>query len=238
MAHPHRSGVRRSSSQPHRRSRLRFFDRLSWLLAFGLLLGIAPQIQTLEPPPQLQLHRDLSDWQIGQPLDGANSINPRTLPELRAYALALVNRDRTLNGLLPLVEDPLLNLAAQRHAEDMLNRQFFAHVNPDGVNPSGRFRAVGGQMGAGENIYRRTGGTTALSYSLAEKAQTGWMESDGHRANLLSLGYQAFGYGIAASPEGDAVYVVQMFRPPTPVELLQGASQWVLDQLPLERFSR
>jgi uncharacterized protein YkwD len=228
----------RSGSQPRRRKSF-VPPRLGWLLAFGLLLWAAPQIQTLEPPPQLQLRpRDTSNWQIGAPLAGANSTEAQPLPELRAYALELVNRDRTLNGLLPLVEDPLLSQAAQNHAEDMLARQFFAHVNPDGVNPSGRFRAVGGQMGAGENIYRRTGGTTALSYGLAEKAQTGWMESDGHRANLLSPGYQAFGYGIAASSEGDAVYVVQMFRPPTPVELLQGVSQWALDQLPLERFLR
>ncbi|MBD2255981.1 CAP domain-containing protein [Pseudanabaena sp. FACHB-2040] len=241
MARPHRSGAHRSHS--HRsRPRFRFPGRLGWLLAFALLLSVAPQIENIENldlPPQLQLQRrDPSSWQMGQPLSGANSINPRPLPEMRAYALELVNRDRKVNGLLPLVEDPLLHLAAQKHAEDMLERQFFAHVNLDGVTPSGRFRAVGGQMGAAENIYRQTGGSAAVSYSLAERVQKGWMESDGHRANLLSPGYRAFGYGVATSPAGDAIYAVQMFRPPTPVELLQGISRWAVDQLPMERFNQ
>ncbi|MFN4280925.1 CAP domain-containing protein [Thermosynechococcus sp.] len=47
-------------------------------------------------------------------------------------ALQLVNRDRQLNGLPPLIADELLTEVAQRPAEDMLKRQYFSHTNPEG----------------------------------------------------------------------------------------------------------
>lgn len=126
-----------------------------------------------------------------------------------------MNRDRQVNGLPPLVEDPLLSLATQRHAEDMLRRQFYDHVNPDGQNPSDRFMAVGGQVGAGENIMQQVGGVpTTLSYGLVEEYQKGWMYSPGHRENLLAAHYTTFGYGIVENPLGTEIYAVQMFSFP------------------------
>lgn len=65
-------------------------------------------------------------WTIGQPQTQTRlRLGNQPLPELQALALDLVNRDRQVNGLPPLVEDPLLSLAAQRHAEDMLHRRFY-----------------------------------------------------------------------------------------------------------------
>lgn len=68
----------------------------------------------------------------------------RYMPELRVFALQLVNRDRTINNLPPLVEDPLLSKAAQFHAQDMLKRHYFEHVTPEGKTPRDRFVAIGG----------------------------------------------------------------------------------------------
>ena len=152
-------------------------------------------------------------WTIGQPQTPARlRLGNRPLPELQALALDLVNRDRQVNGLPPLVEDPLLSLAAQRHAEDMLRRRFYDHVNPDGQDPSDRFMAVGGQVGAGENIMQQVGGMPmTLSYGLVEEYQKGWMYSPGHRENLLTADYTTFGYGIVANPLGTEIYAVQMF---------------------------
>lgn len=156
-------------------------------------------------------------WAIGQPQTQWNfRLGNQPLPELRALALELVNRDRQVNGLPPLVEDPLLSQVAQRHAEDMLARQFYDHVNPDGQDPSDRFMAVGGQAGAGENIMQQKGGMPlALSFGLVEEYQKGWMYSPGHRENLLTPHYTTFGYGIVASPTGTEIYAVQMFSFPT-----------------------
>lgn len=155
-------------------------------------------------------------WAIGQPQTQWNlRLGNQPLPELRALALELVNRDRQVNGLTPLVEDPLLSQVAQRHAEDMLKRQFYAHVNPDGQDPSDRFMAAGSKVGAGENIMQQKGGMpVALSFGLVEEYQKGWMYSPGHRENLLTADYTTFCYGIVASPTGTEIYAVQMFSFP------------------------
>ena len=98
-----------------------------------------------------------SDWKIGKALTTPwSATSLRSLPELRAFALELVNRDRTLNNLSPLVEDPLLSEAAQLHAEDMLKRQYFDQVSPEGKTPRDRFIRVGGssRIGVGENLLK------------------------------------------------------------------------------------
>lgn len=155
------------------------------------------------------------DWQIGEVQAEWTELGPkRSLPELRSYAMHLVNRDRQLNGLPTLIEDPLLSLAAQRHAENMLTQQFYDHVNPDGQDPSDRFRAVGGQNGAGENIMQWKLNSTGYgrpSYRLMEEFQKEWMYSDGHRQNLLLPDYKTFGYGVVISRSGQEIYAVQLF---------------------------
>ncbi len=155
-------------------------------------------------------------WAIGQPQTPVSlRLGNQPLPELRVLALDLVNRDRQVNGLPPLVEDPLLSQVAQRHAEDMLKRQFYDHVNPEGQDPSDRFMAAGSKVGSGENIMQQKGGMPiALSFGLVEKNQKGWMYSPGHRENLLKADYTTFGYGIVANALGTEIYAVQMFSFP------------------------
>lgn len=158
------------------------------------------------------------DWQIGKAqVNVFTAHHHQSLADMRQFSLDLVNRDRHLNGLPSLVADPLLAEASQRHAEDMLQRNFFDHVSPDGLNPTDRFLAVGGTRGAGENIIiQQTNAGLGLSYGLAEQFQRGWMYSDGHRQNLLHADYKTFGYGIAIDPLGSKAYAVQMFSTPAP----------------------
>ncbi len=161
-----------------------------------------------------------SDWKIGKSLTTPlSAVSWRSLPELRAFALKLVNRDRTLNNLPPLVEDPLLSKAAQLHAEDMLKRQYFDHVSPEGNTPRDRFIAVGGssRVGVGENIFQSKDQSLGLTYGKVEQSQRGWMYSNGHRANILTAEYIRFGYGIAVGP-GGKTYAVQMFAEPEPAK--------------------
>lgn len=158
-----------------------------------------------------------TSWKIGAPkvnLISANSLC--SLPEIRSFALELVNRDRSLNGLTTLVEDPLLSEAAQRHAQDMLDRRYFAHVSPEGKTPTNRFHEVGGnpRVGVGENImYGQDSFVVGLTYGLAEQYQKQWMYSPGHRENLLRPHYTRFGYGIVTGPNGRQ-YAVQEFAGP------------------------
>lgn len=154
-----------------------------------------------------------ASWQIGTPqVNVVNAHVPRSLPEIRVFALELVNRDRALNGLLPLTEDPLLSHAAQLHAQDMMERQYYAHVTPEGKTPTDRFQDIGGTSGVGENIMEQTGRMGArLTYGLVEEYQRGWMYSDGHRQNLLAPEYKRFGYGIAVDPLTGTIYAAQNF---------------------------
>lgn len=161
-----------------------------------------------------------TDWKIGEP--GAtlsNAFGLRSLPESRAFALQLVNRDRMLNGLLPLVEDPLLSQAAQRHAQDMLERHYFDHVSPEGTNVRDRFVAVGGspRVQIGENILQSDEQALALTYGKVEEFQRGWMYSNGHRANILTPEYTKFGYGIVMGT-GAKTYAVQMLAGSDPAD--------------------
>lgn len=155
-------------------------------------------------------------WQIGKPeVTLWSAHNPRSLQELRTFALKLINRDRELNGLPPLVEDPLLAQTAQLHAEDMKTRNYYAHLTPEGKTPTDRFAAIGGQGGVGENIMLQSGGVTSnllLTWGVIESFQKSWMYSDGHRENLLNPQYTKVGYGIVADPTTGKIYAVQNFQ--------------------------
>jgi uncharacterized protein YkwD len=157
-----------------------------------------------------------TDWQMGQPqVTFWNSTQPRSLPELRNFALKLINRDRQVNGLPALVEDSLLSQAAQLHAEDMKARNFYDHVTPEGRTPTDRFAAIGGEGGVGENIMlqsHRLGQHSLLNWKLIEAFQKSWMYSDGHRANLLHPHHTRVGYGIVADPPSGRIYAVQKFQ--------------------------
>lgn len=158
------------------------------------------------------------DWRIGTPqISLLTAHQTRSLADSRTLALQLVNRDRQLNGLAPLVEDPLLSQTAQLHAQDMLTRHYYAHVTPEGKTPTDRFAAQGGRGGVGENILSLPGRMgIQLTYQMIEQFQKSWMYSPGHRKNLLTSHYTRFGYGIAVDSVTGQVYAVQDFASPPP----------------------
>jgi uncharacterized protein YkwD len=109
-----------------------------------------------------------------------------------------INEFRTRHGLKPVRESPSLHRAAQRHAEDMLERRYFAHTSPNGDNVAERSReytrdANGWRLG--ENL--EWGSSNDLHQVL--KA---WVGSPPHRANLLERGYKDVGVGVAAGEFG------------------------------------
>jgi uncharacterized protein YkwD len=140
---------------------------------------------------------------------------PRRIDSLRQTALDLVNQDRARYRLPRLRTDSLLTKAAQKHAEDMLRRNYFSHYSPEGRTPSDRFAAVGGRQSAGENLLMFKDVSIARSEIGFDKLaffERGWMGSPGHRQNLLDQRYGRFGFGLAVS--GDRLYAVQLFTFP------------------------
>ncbi len=159
-----------------------------------------------------------------------------SIPLLEQRIHDLINTQRLEQKLKPLKLNESLSKIARNHSADMGSRDFFDHVNPDGKNPTAR--AIAGKfpcrkdlldgngrytIGVSENIfqnnlYRRviyspTGKTTYDWNSINDIAMTtvqGWMDSPGHRANILNPRVDTSGMGIAVSAD-DKVYITQLF---------------------------
>jgi uncharacterized protein YkwD len=113
---------------------------------------------------------------------------PPGLDPLVAQVIELTNQQRLANGCQALRINDKLNLAAYGHSEDMALNDFFSHTGSDGSNPGNRIRAVGyAYRGWAENI--------AAAYSTAEAVMNAWMNSAGHRANILDCDLQEIGVG-------------------------------------------
>lgn len=112
--------------------------------------------------------------------------DPGTLGH-QSFAL-LLNDVRADNGVAVVMENAILNAVAQSHAQDMLDRNYLAHVNLDGLTPGDRATAAGYDWDfMAENIAR--GFVTESSVMQA------WMNSPGHRDNMVDPRPQEFGLG-------------------------------------------
>lgn len=122
---------------------------------------------------------------------------PKNLVRVAAATLCLINRQRTSRGRAPLHANAALRTAAAGHSLDMVARDYFDHVSPSGADPLVRLRATGyvrpnAAFRIGENIAAATG---ALATPAATVGR--WMNSPGHRANILTAAYRDTGIGIA-----------------------------------------
>ncbi|MFD7862409.1 sigma-70 family RNA polymerase sigma factor [Streptomyces sp. NPDC059783] len=115
---------------------------------------------------------------------------PRPTPAgAAAQVVALVNKERAAAGCGPVTENAQLTTAAQRHSDDMAARGFFEHTNPDGADPGDRITAAGYRWSTyGENI--------AAGQQTPEAVMNAWMNSPGHRANILNCSFKELGVGI------------------------------------------
>lgn len=145
------------------------------------------------------------------------------LDALRAYSLDLVNSSRDKRGLPPLERDATLDRSAQAHAQDMIERDYFAHVTPDGRDIMDRYRAADGNPWrlVTENIGRCVGCEAPPTRADVDRQHEGWMESPEHRENILSPGLSRYGFGLAI--DGSTLIAVQNFSGPgTPRGLAEG----------------
>jgi len=140
---------------------------------------------------------------------------------LELEVLRRTNQVRTERGLQPLQWDSLAYRAALGHARDMLERSFFAHRNPDGLSVGERMQQAGVlEVTTGENLASFEGYPDP---EIPQRSLTGWMNSPGHRANLLNRDFTHL--GVALVRQGRRVVVVQNFigRPFDPLVTLAPA---------------
>ncbi len=125
-------------------------------------------------------------------------------PAAADATLCLLNKERTSRGLGVLSESAVLDRAAGKFAQDMVDRGFFDHVSPGGGTFMDRIKAAGwapsGSWTAGENIAWGSG-SLATPASIVD----GWMHSAGHRANILNGAFTQIGIGIADGAPQDGV---------------------------------
>ncbi|MGD9525642.1 MAG: CAP domain-containing protein [Pseudonocardia sp.] len=104
--------------------------------------------------------------------------------------LALVNAERTDAGCDPVVLDDRLTAAAGRHSRDMAAGDFLSHTGSDGDSFADRIRAAGHPSPRSENI--------AAGQESAESVVEAWMDSAGHRENILDCSARSMGVGRAS----------------------------------------
>ncbi|QGV78282.1 CAP domain-containing protein [Streptomyces ficellus] len=105
-----------------------------------------------------------------------------------AAVLTLVNAERAKVGCSPVQASRGLASLAGAYSRDMAERGFFSHTDPDGATPWDRAAKAGVQGLAAENIARGQADAAAVMES--------WMNSDGHRANILNCDYTRLGVGV------------------------------------------
>lgn len=131
----------------------------------------------------------------------------------RATVLARMNEYRVAHGVRPLTEDARLDSVAEDRMREMEDLAYWGHESPDGRSPFLWFRPRGYQ-------YRYAGENLAVGFETVELLVASWMESAGHRDNILSPLFQDCGIAIIdGSTKGRASgrSVVVMFgRPATP----------------------
>ncbi|WP_371525931.1 sigma-70 family RNA polymerase sigma factor [Streptomyces sp. NBC_01283] len=112
-----------------------------------------------------------------------------------AEVTRLVNAERAKSGCGPLTLNSKLGNAAQGHSDDMAERDFFDHTNPDGEDPGDRVTAAGYKWTTyGENI--------AAGQRSPSAVMDSWMNSSGHRANILNCSFKEIGVGYRQGSGG------------------------------------
>ena len=158
------------------------------------------------PPPTPAPARQGPPGQRAEPGPPWAPLSPQDADRL-AEVILLTNMQREQHGLRPLAPEPRLANAAAAHSADMARRHFFDHSSPEGRQVSDRVEAAGYRYATvGENI--------AAGQRTPVEVVTGWMNSPGHRRNILLPEITEIGIGYAVSDDVYGCYWTQVFGAP------------------------
>lgn len=113
---------------------------------------------------------------------------PNTLHPFEQEALDLVNQERASAGCNPVTANEKLAAAARGHSDDMAVNDFFSHTGSDNASFVDRVERQG-------YSWSRLGENIAAGYSTPASVMNGWMNSSGHRANILNCAFTEIGIG-------------------------------------------
>jgi uncharacterized protein YkwD len=118
--------------------------------------------------------------------------NDISAQEASDATLCLLNKERRSRGIRPLRDNARLDLASQRHANDMAARNYFAHGDFVGRIRSAHYLKNARGYTVGENI-----AWGSWDYASPAAIVNGWMHSPGHKANILNSRFHEIGLGVA-----------------------------------------
>lgn len=165
----------------------------------------------MEAHPENAAPYDILLGLLGNEVRSAQSNLPGGVHPFVSEVIALTNQARQANGCqVTLTMNDRLNQAAQAHTEDMARRSYFSHTSPEGTNPGDRISATGySWMRYGENI--------GAGYATPTDVVNGWLNSTGHRENILNCAFTEIGVGFfyrADDPKSFANYWTQVLATP------------------------
>lgn len=193
-----------------KRSKTKLPKLFLWLIAVcaiaWFVLLIAPDSVNDASNEIIQQYEGLTETIESEPIDYG---------DMESAILTCTNEERENYGLKPLIWDDKLASIARDHSEDMAENNFFSHINLRGEDPTDRAvrygypirKSLGGgwySEGIAENIGKMpTGQVVGIGYvannadSIARAQVASWMESTGHRENILNSQYDRIGIGVA-----------------------------------------
>ena len=131
----------------------------------------------------------------------SNTVDSNLMNADEQEVFNLINKQRTNNGLTALKIDNEVQRVARIKAEDMVYNNYFSHQSPTYGSPFDMLKSFKiSYKSAGENIAANSSNSGAVN---------AWMNSSGHRANILSSNYNYTGIGVVSSPRYGKIYVQQ-----------------------------
>lgn len=168
-----------------------------WKIAVKYEIGVS---ELIKANPQIQ---NPSMIYVGQKI---NIPEASPLINLEDEVIRLCNIERTNRGLPALTKNWQLSRVARYKSQDMIDKNYFSHTSPTYGSPFTMMQDFGLHFSAaGENI--------AYGQRTAQEVVNAWMNSPGHRANILSASYTQIGVGAAKKADG-TLYWTQMFMKP------------------------
>ncbi len=168
-----------------------------WKIAVKYEIGIS---ELIKANPQIKNPAMIN---VGQKI---NIPEAAPLQSLETEVIRLINLERTKRGLSALTTNWQVSRVARYKSQDMINKNYFSHTSPTYGSPFNMMENFGLKFSAaGENI--------AYGQRSAQAVVTAWMNSPGHRANILSAAYTQTGVGAAKKADG-TLYWTQMFIKP------------------------
>lgn len=198
----------------------------SHALMTGLLLLLAGCSQPAAvAPTATPLSDPASDYRAEQSADSRQVmqfslwrsyfIRRRIAMAIEASVFTMVNAERAKAGLPALTHETKLRSVARLHSIDMAAKSYFAHNAPDGKTPADRLTAAGiGFSAWAENIRWVSAPRTNVANDIMYEAGTGWMNSSGHRTNILNPNVTQLGVGVYLNPARTRYYATQLFIRP------------------------